>query len=152
MDLLRFLLSLPLRLVRGLLYVIALLLRPLIGNVSWSAPGWVPATGSFVKRKPLHSAGIVLAAVAIAAGGWFGWQWYKNRPRPVEPTRITFEVSKPADRVAVCRIRATDVNHAEVGSREVRIPAGGGTKQLKERLDTSAQATSVHIQYCNLVE
>jgi len=95
MDLLRFLLSLPLRLVRGLLYVIALLLRPLIGNVSWSAPGWVPATGSFVKRKPLHSAGIVLAAVAIAAGGWFGWQWYKNRPRPVEPTRITFEVSKP---------------------------------------------------------
>ena len=95
MDLLRFLALLPVRLVRGLLYVIALLLRPLIGNVSWSAPSWVPATGGFVRRKPLQSAGMLLGIVALAAGGWYGWEWYKNRPKPVEPTRITFEVSKP---------------------------------------------------------
>ncbi|MEV0350786.1 DUF4307 domain-containing protein [Nonomuraea sp. NPDC050680] len=108
---------------------------------------------------------VIGVLVAIIAGGWGYVMWsmtggntgaipqvvsfQANRPNEAE---ITFEVSKPADRVAVCRIRATDVNHAEVGSREVRIPAGGGSKQLKERLDTSAQATSVHIQYCNLVE
>ncbi|WP_266168251.1 MG2 domain-containing protein [Dyella subtropica] len=96
MDLLRFLFSLPVRLVHGLLYGIALILRPLIGHVSWSAPGWVPATGSFVRRRPLHAAGALLATIAIAGGGWFGWEWYKNRPKPVEPTRISFEVQKPS--------------------------------------------------------
>ena len=38
MDLLRFLLLLPLRLVRGLFVGIGLVLRPLLGDVSWSAP------------------------------------------------------------------------------------------------------------------
>ncbi|MFI7704462.1 DUF4307 domain-containing protein [Nonomuraea sp. NPDC049480] len=108
---------------------------------------------------------VIGVLVAIIAGGW-GWVMWSmtagggsDAPAQVVtfsvagPTRaeITFEVYKPDDRVAVCRIRALDVNHAEVGSKEVRIPAGGGTKQLKESLDTSGQATSVHVQYCNLV-
>ncbi|MER6946345.1 DUF4307 domain-containing protein [Nonomuraea sp. NPDC000554] len=108
---------------------------------------------------------VIGVLVAIVAGGWGYVMWSMTgsstgaasqvvsfdvkRPDQAE---ITFEVSKPSDKAAVCRIRATDVNHAEVGSREVRIPAGAGTKQLKERLDTSAAATSVHIQYCTLVE
>ncbi|MFC5743338.1 alpha-2-macroglobulin family protein [Dyella tabacisoli] len=95
MDLLRFLLMLPVRLVHGLLYLIALILRPLIGNVSWSAPGWVPAAGALVRRRPLHAAATLVAVLALAAGGWFGWQWYKNRPKPVEPQRITFQVQRP---------------------------------------------------------
>ncbi len=107
---------------------------------------------------------VIGVLVAIVAGGWGYVMWSMtgsstgvsnqiiyfdvNRADQVE---ITFEVAKPEDRTAVCRIRATDVNHAEVGAKEVRIPPGEGTKTLKERLDTSAQATSVHIQYCNLV-
>jgi hypothetical protein len=107
---------------------------------------------------------VIGVLVAIIAGGWGYVMWSmtaggSEAPAQVvtfrveSPTRaeITFEVYKPDDRVAVCRIRALDVNHAEVGSKEVRIPAGGGTKQLKESLDTSGQATSVHVQYCNLV-
>src|SRR5688500_13727994 len=89
---------------------------------------------------------VIGVLVAIIAGGW-GWVMWSmtagggsDAPAQVVtfsvagPTRaeITFEVYKPDDRVAVCRIRALDVNHAEVGSKEVRIPAGGGTKQLKE--------------------
>jgi outer membrane lipoprotein SlyB len=107
---------------------------------------------------------VIGVLVAIVAGGWGYVMWSMtganagataqvvsfSAVRPDE-AQITFEVSKPDDRTAVCRIKATDVNHVEVGSREVRIPAGQGTKQVKERLDTSAQATSVHIQYCNLV-
>ncbi|MEO3793512.1 DUF4307 domain-containing protein [Nonomuraea sp. B10E15] len=107
---------------------------------------------------------VIGVLVAIIAGGWGYVMWSmtaggSGAPSQVVtfnvdgPTRaeITFEVYKPDDRVAVCRLRALDVNHGEVGSKEVRIPAGEGSKQLKESLDTSGQATSVHIQYCNLV-
>ncbi|GGA01623.1 alpha-2-macroglobulin [Dyella caseinilytica] len=91
MDLLRFLLLLPVRLVRGVLAALAWLLRPLVGQVNWSAPGWM----HWVRRRPLHSAGIVLVAALLATGGWFGWHWYKNRPRPQEPQRITWDVHAP---------------------------------------------------------
>ncbi|MGC1550547.1 MAG: MG2 domain-containing protein, partial [Rhodanobacter sp.] len=91
MDLLRFLLLLPVRLLRALGYVLGLILRPLVGNVSWSAPSWMLT----VKRRPLHSAGALLALVLLAAGSWYGWQWYKHRPRPQEPHRISWQVHAP---------------------------------------------------------
>jgi predicted secreted protein len=107
---------------------------------------------------------VIGVLVAIVAGGWGYVMWSMTAGNSDAPTQvvtfnvdapnhaeITFEVSKPDDRVAVCRIRALDVKHAEVGNKEVRIPAGEGSKQLKESLDTSGQATSVHIQYCYLV-
>ena len=95
MDLLRFLLLLPVRLVRGLLYGVALILRPLIGNVSWSAPAWMPAIGAAVRRRPLHFAGGLLTVLIVATAGWYGWHWYKNRPVPVEPDKIMFQVQAP---------------------------------------------------------
>ncbi|MEW9553599.1 DUF4307 domain-containing protein [Nonomuraea sp. NPDC050783] len=131
--------------------------------------GPVLGTPDDVPDRPRRSGRLIVhvvigVLVAIIAGGWGYVMWSmtaggSEAPAQVVtfdvegPTRaeITFEVYKPDDRVAVCRIRALDVNHAEVGSKEVRIPAGEGSKQLKESLDTSAQATSVHVQYCNLV-
>ncbi|MEQ4716736.1 DUF4307 domain-containing protein [Nonomuraea sp. B19D2] len=107
---------------------------------------------------------VIGVLVAIIAGGWGYVMWSMTAGGSEAPAQvvtfkvesanraeITFEVYKPDDRVAVCRIRALDVYHAEVGSKEVRIPAGGGSKQIKESLDTSGEATSVHVQYCNLV-
>ncbi|MEV0591645.1 DUF4307 domain-containing protein [Nonomuraea cavernae] len=107
---------------------------------------------------------VIGVLVAIIAGGWGYVMWSMTGsstgagsqvvtftvegPNQAE---ITFDVSKPTERAAVCRIRALDVNHAEVGSKEVKIPAGEGTERLKERVSTSVRATSVHIQYCNLV-
>lgn len=96
MDLLRFLLLLPLRLLRGLLAGLGLILRPLFGQVSWSAPTWLPVTGGWIRRRPVLAAGVLAAALVVAAAGWFGWQWYKNRPQPVEPTRITLSASAPS--------------------------------------------------------
>ncbi|HEV7778594.1 MAG TPA: alpha-2-macroglobulin [Luteibacter sp.] len=96
MDLLRFLLGLPARLLRGLFGLLALLLRPVFGNVSWSAPAWAPATGSAIKRRPLHFAGGLAGIVILAAAGWFGWHWYESRPKPVEPDRVTFQAPAPA--------------------------------------------------------
>ncbi|HEX7814150.1 alpha-2-macroglobulin, partial [Dyella sp.] len=95
MDLLRFLLLLPVRLLRGLLGLLGLILRPLIGNVSWSAPAWAPATAGLVRRRPLHAAGTLVALLVIGFGGWYGWQWYKNRPKPVEPERVTLSAQAP---------------------------------------------------------
>ncbi|WP_158884693.1 MG2 domain-containing protein [Rhodanobacter sp. L36] len=96
MDLLRFLLVLPVRLVRGLLRSIGLVLRPLVGNVSWSAPAWARATGAAVRRRPRRFAVGFLAALVVLTAGWFGWQWYVHRPKPIEPERITFEAKVPA--------------------------------------------------------
>lgn len=96
MDLLRFLLLLPLRLLRGLFSGIGLILRPLLGQVSWSAPAWLPATGGWIRQRPAQAAGVLVGALVLGAGGWFGWQWYQHRPRPVEPARITFAVEAPA--------------------------------------------------------
>ncbi|QNK00966.1 MG2 domain-containing protein [Dyella telluris] len=95
MDLLRFLLLLPLRLLRGLLAGLGLLLRPLFGQVSWAAPRWMPATGGWIRQRPAQAAGILVAALVVGGGGWFGWQWYKNRPQPVEPSRVTLSVEAP---------------------------------------------------------
>jgi len=96
MDLLRFLLLLPLRLLGGLLTGMALVLRPLLGQVSWSAPAWMPATGGWIRHRPLRAAGTLAAVLVLGAGTWFGWQWYQNRPKPVEPSRITWSVDAPA--------------------------------------------------------
>ncbi len=96
MDLLRFLLLLPLRLVRGLLVGIGLVLRPLVGQVNWSAPAWLPTTGGWIRRRPMHAAGLLVAVLGFAAAGWFGWQWYQNRPKPVEPLRIALSIDAPS--------------------------------------------------------
>lgn len=106
---------------------------------------------------------VIGVLVAIVAGGWGYVMWSATGNtgvpnevvtfRVISPSQaeISFNVTRTADRETVCRIRATDTQHVEVGVKEVRIPAGEGINHLKERLDTSAQATSVHIQYCNLV-
>ncbi|MEV7012446.1 DUF4307 domain-containing protein [Streptosporangium sp. NPDC051022] len=106
---------------------------------------------------------VIAILCAVCAGGWGYVMWASKGNTQVidqviafdasrgDSLQITFEVVKPSDRAAVCRIRAMDVGHAEVGSREVNIPAGEGYVRLTERLETSAQATSGDVHYCYLV-
>ena len=96
MDILKFLFVLPLRLVRGLFHLVTMILRPVFGNVSWSPPAWAPAAGAAIRRRPRRFAGGVLGAAVLAAAAWGGWHWYVNRPKPVEPERITFQAKGPA--------------------------------------------------------
>jgi hypothetical protein len=65
---------------------------------------------------------------------------------------ITFQVRKPADRTAACRLRAVDVNGAEVASREVEITSGDESVTLTERLQTSGRAWNGQVQHCYLVQ
>ncbi|MFC4587309.1 DUF4307 domain-containing protein [Sphaerisporangium corydalis] len=107
---------------------------------------------------------VIAIIVVIAMGGW-GYVMMSAKGNPDVLTEviafevggansitITFQAHKPADRVAVCKLRATDTEHVEVGSRDVTLPRGQADVQLTERLETSARATSGHVQYCYLVQ
>jgi alpha-2-macroglobulin len=91
MDLIRFCLLLPLRLLRLALIVLAWALSPLIGRFTWTAPRWV----GYVKRHPTQTLSTVLTFVAVGGLGFFGWRWYEHRTRPPEPVRITWNVQAP---------------------------------------------------------
>ena len=76
----------------------------LFGNWSWQQPGWLIALKANLaklwqtaKAKPLASFGIVVLLSGITAAGWFGYQWWQNRPQPV---RIDFAVTEP-ERTAI---------------------------------------------------
>ncbi|WP_066371598.1 DUF4307 domain-containing protein [Herbidospora mongoliensis] len=106
---------------------------------------------------------IMAVVVAIVAGGW-GYVILSARGNPdvratvvtfdtsrPDTAEVTFVVNKPGDRAATCRLRAVDVHHVEVGTREITIPPGSGDVALTEQVRISAQATSVDVQGCSLV-
>ena len=78
-------------------------LRPLIGDVRWQAPGWMRGIGNAVGfcgvafaswvRADLRRAAIAGAVgVAVIAGGAAGKVWYDKQPKPLE---VTYEVTVP---------------------------------------------------------
>ncbi|HEY9524355.1 MAG TPA: DUF4307 domain-containing protein [Thermopolyspora sp.] len=107
---------------------------------------------------------IIAAFVTVAAAGW-GYVMMTMRGDPVvggqvvsfvqdtpASLTITFEVHKPADRAAACRLRAMDIKQGEVGSREIVIPVGESDVTRTERLETTGEPVSGSIQYCYLVQ
>ncbi|MCA3859009.1 MAG: alpha-2-macroglobulin family protein, partial [Burkholderia sp.] len=92
MDLLRFLLLLPIRVAGFVWWLLGCALRPLVGDVSWTAPAWMGVTVAAVRRRPWHAGGLVLLAAALGYGGY----WFKHRPKPPEPETVGFTVKAPA--------------------------------------------------------
>jgi alpha-2-macroglobulin len=98
-DLLRFLMTLPVRLANFIARLFADLrpaLKTIFGSLSWTPPQWMPRLAAAVQRKPQEYAGGTLGVLAAIALGWAGWQWYLHRPHAPEPPRITFEAVAPA--------------------------------------------------------
>ena len=98
MDVLRFLLRLPLLLLRALYWLIS----RIVGDFSWSAPAWLRAVGAGAKRlalavraRPGRFAGGALILLALASSGWWGYRWYQSRPRPIEEPPATFTLQAP---------------------------------------------------------
>ncbi|HEX7342143.1 MAG TPA: alpha-2-macroglobulin [Rhodanobacteraceae bacterium] len=89
MDLLKWLLRLPVRVLRGVWRVLAWLLRPLFGQFHWTAPDWMRAVG----RRPRTSAGMAVIVIVLIVAGYWGWHWYTHRP---VPPHLTFQVTAPA--------------------------------------------------------
>lgn len=96
MDLLRFLVLLPVRVLRGLWIAIRWALEPVLGRLTWTAPLWVSVTGAAFRENPRRSGALLAGLLVVAVAGWFGWQWYRDRPAPIEPERVTFTVQPPA--------------------------------------------------------
>ena len=63
MDLLRFIVSLPLRFLRALFRLLGKAAKPICGDMAWSAPAWVPATGRAARSHPLKFVGGIAAVL-----------------------------------------------------------------------------------------
>lgn len=100
-------------LLRGL----RILLVAVFGHIGWRPPHWLSWLGSTLSRffswtakKPLLALLLLVALLATAGGGWYGWQWYTHRPQPhtvtyrIEPPALTDYEKSPAV-VAPLRIR-----------------------------------------------
>ena len=81
-------LLLPLRAIGFALRLLGRALRPLVGTVAWSAPGWLRWLGGALRHHPGRIGSMVLAALALAGG----WYWIQNRPAPES---ISFRVDQP---------------------------------------------------------
>ena len=84
--------------------------RAIFGQISWQQPAWLTQAATrtrrgahelnaAVRRSPARAAGIAAGSVAILAAGYFLWQWYENRPKPVE---VAYAVNAPAVTCYAC--------------------------------------------------
>jgi hypothetical protein len=101
-----------------------------------------------------------LVALLLVAGV-VGLGWLISSPavtyqlllfRIDSPALVTmkFEVSRPADRTAVCVLRAQDFNHQDVGYATVTVPPGAGVVQPTYPLATRAEAVNAEVLGCAL--
>ncbi|MDR2550274.1 MAG: alpha-2-macroglobulin [Desulfobulbus sp.] len=86
--------------VAGLLRPISHFLAALFGRFDWQPPPWLAwigrmlvRCGAWFGRNPLAAGILLLAAMATAGGGWYGWQWYSHRP---VPHTVAYRVNAPA--------------------------------------------------------
>src|SRR5262245_37526794 len=73
--------------------VVRSLSTTLFGRVAWEAPSWVSWCGRAIglararlAARPRLTAGVAVASVALAAGGFWGYLWWQSPPRPVVGT------------------------------------------------------------------
>lgn len=78
-------------------------LRTIFGELNWQPPGWFSTSSAKVRQgagrlnasaraNPKGVALVLVGIVALLAGAWYGWHWYKSRPQPVF---TQFAVSAP---------------------------------------------------------
>ncbi len=109
MDLLRFLLRLPFTLIKCLLWILSIILgllgrvlKPVVGNIDWRAPAWWLAMSGWLRRgwryleggvdRHPKAIGLTMLVLLCAAGSAvYGWHWWQNRPRPIEPAPMVLQ-------------------------------------------------------------
>lgn len=109
MDLLRFLLRLPFRLITGFLRGLAVIsgllgriIKPVVGNIDWRAPVWWAAISGWLKHGFIRMEGsidkhakaislVFLVLLCAAGAGVYGWHWWLNRPQPIEPAPMVYQ-------------------------------------------------------------
>ena len=133
MDLLRFLLRLPFTLIKGILRALAFILgllgrivKPVVGHIDWRAPAWWTVVSGGLKRgfaqmeggvdRHPKAVGLAILVLLCAAGaGVYGWHWWLNRPRPIEPAPMVYQQT----RVYVRNPKAVDYTLQKAPPQEV---------------------------------
>jgi uncharacterized protein YfaS (alpha-2-macroglobulin family) len=71
----------------------------LFGRLDWQAPAWgrwVAGAGrrgrATIRGNPRAASAVLLACALLAGAGWYGYQWWKAQPKPLE---VSFKVSAP---------------------------------------------------------
>ncbi|MEP7042064.1 MAG: alpha-2-macroglobulin [Dokdonella sp.] len=109
MDLIRWLLRLPVRLalgiwflLRAMLHVLGVALAAVFGQMTWRAPRWAFAFGAGaaaswqgIRRRPRLSASVVAGVLLLGVVGWEVERWWKGRPQPPQPVAISARISAP---------------------------------------------------------
>jgi uncharacterized repeat protein (TIGR01451 family) len=67
----------------------------IFGEISWRAPRWLAQLLPYVIRHPKPAFAAVFMLLLLGVGGWFGYQAYQNRPKPIEPPRVQVSVAAP---------------------------------------------------------
>ncbi|MCG8710636.1 alpha-2-macroglobulin family protein [Brenneria sp. 4F2] len=124
MDLLKFLLRLPFTLIKGFFHMLGLVLgllgrviKPIVGNIDWRAPGWWTAMSGWLKRgfqrlesgvdkHPQAAGATILLLLCAAWAGVYGWHWWLNRPQPIEAAPMAYQETRMSS------IEAGVVNYA----------------------------------------
>ncbi len=76
------------RIFRGLMEFV-------FGKVSWIPPFWLAALGRWASTHRKISTILAVVALSLLGGGWWGYRYYKNRPKPetvtvsAEPLSVT---------------------------------------------------------------
>ena len=85
---------------RAFARLLAWILRPVFGSISWSAPPWARwlgakgnATLESIRAKPLHALALLALLAAIGGGGAWTYKWWQARPKPIE---VTYRIENPA--------------------------------------------------------
>lgn len=112
MELLKFILQLPFYILQkaweiiSYFFVFLLILTkgifwlfsPIIGDVKWSTPSWLPNVKTFCftigstlnKIKTIIGASILFGFIAYFSAN-YAYHWYLNRPKPIEPAPIVIK-------------------------------------------------------------
>ena len=115
------------------------------------------------RSRRLRLAAVAAIVVATVGAGWAGWSMVAGEPwttKPVgfsvrspEVTEVTFHVTKRADLTLRCRVVALAENYAQVGFREVVIPASSGEREsFTVEVRTSELATTGMVEGCEPAE
>lgn len=119
------------------------------------------ATGDGAPRRRGRLGYIMIALIAgTAAVGWaFVMGTMTGSPGITAQTiayrmvdgsalEITYSVDKPRDQQVRCRVRAINAHYAEIGAREVTVPAGVKRVQRTERLPVTDRVAAAGIRDC----
>lgn len=115
------------------------------------------------RSRRLKAAAAAAIALGTVGAGWAGWSMVAGEPWTTKPvgysvkgpelTEVTFHVTKRADLALRCKVVALAENYAQVGYRDVIIPASSGEREsFTVEVRTSELATTGMVESCERLD